>query len=195
MNFAETAIQLMLQEIEKHNLELMARYPNDLLVHDRRVLEMAASPGARLAWVVGHSHTHLVFLGVHPKENEMVTYLTNLCSSDHFYVLTVDPSGCRLKEVSREDFRSLHRTPVPYTRKGTAESFTLYRKDEVVGHVVVRKVGNPIENRFDIEVVKVSDRKSDDSALHIWAEKAVVEVGHSLFVKYEMHWSQAAVVA
>lgn len=196
MNFADIAIQLMLQEIKKHGLELMSRYPNDLLVHDRRMLEMAAFPGARIAWMVGDSHTHLVRLGIHTAENEMVTYLTNLSERDRFYLLTVTQNGCDLKELTRKEFNSLATSnPVAYSRKGTAESFTLYRKDEEVGQVVVRSTGTYMAPRYEVEVVKLSHRKSDEIALHIWSEKAVVAIAHTLFAKYEMRWSHASVVA
>lgn len=195
MNFAAQAIQLMLDEIKKYGLELMTRYPNDLLVHDRKMLEMAAYPGAMVAWMVGHSHTHLVRLGIHAKENEMVSYLTNMSADDRFYLLTVNQEGCKLKERTRDEFIALGRTPIAYKRLGTSESFTLYRKDVKVGHVVVHTKGSLMDRHYEVEVVKHTRDKCDDAALHVWSEKAVVEIAHTLFARFETRWTEAEVVA
>ena len=112
----ERIIEAAKAEIEKYALELLQRYPDDLLVHDRSALEIYAVGGARIGWMVGHSHTHLVPLGIHPGTNQEVTYLTNLANDDRFYEIVISSSGenFTMKEITREDFAGLARTPVRY---------------------------------------------------------------------------------
>lgn len=191
MSFAQQALELMKAEIVKHGLELLQRYPSDLLVHDFRMLERYALPGSTIAWMCGHSHTHMVRLGIHSKENEMVTYLTNMAADDHFYVMKVNSQGCQLKEVDRAGFIALAHEPVPYRRKGEPDNFYLFRGDTHVGSVVVKTEGTFQNRSYTAHVeVKGEAKAFDKVALELWCEKAVTEVAHSLFVNFEIVWPE-----
>lgn len=138
----QSILDVMRAAISKYGLEVLQRYPDDLLVHDKAVLERVAVPGAKIAWMVGHCHTHLVSLGFHPKENLNVEHLTNFGSDDHFFVLSIGQgSHFKMVELDRKSFAALSRTAVPYERKGVASNFWLYRHTVKVGHVAIRQVG------------------------------------------------------
>lgn len=48
-------IDKMAALVQQKGLELLSRYPADLLVHDRRFLQENLVEGVSIAWVVGHS--------------------------------------------------------------------------------------------------------------------------------------------
>lgn len=191
--FVDKVIEAMLGQIQKYGLELMQRYPDDLLKHDRYSLEKHAVPGAKIAWMVGHSHTHLVVLGLHAKENEGVTYLTKLANDDRFYVMSFSGGEqFSLKEVDREGFKLLASTYIPYKREGSASDFWLYRGKERIGHVAVERAGTMMEPHVNAVITPVHGgiSKLDTSALDMWCNKATVEVSHSLFVRSTTTWAE-----
>lgn len=189
--FVDKVIEAMLEKIRQHGLELMQRYPDDLLKHDRYSLEKHAVPGAKIAWMVGHSHTHLVVLGLHAKENECVTYLTNLANDDRFYVISFSGGEqFSLKEVDREGFKLLSGTYIPYKREGSASDFWLLRGNERIGHIAIERTGTMNEPRVEAVITPVSGiSRLDHSALDMWCNKATVEVSHSLFVLSSTTWA------
>lgn len=174
----------------------MQRYPNDLLVHDRAVLENAAHPGAFIAWMVGDSHTHIVSLGVHQKENACVTYLTNLASSDHFYTLRIHADRFELKEIGRKAFGKLNATPVPYQRTGTAESFWLCRHDTRIGHCKITRTGDYQSYKYTAEMSPMPAISAlDKTALQHWASQAITEITQSLFTPCEFVFADPLPIA
>ena len=183
-------IGAMSAEIEKYALELMQRYPNDLLVHDRRMLETFAVPGAQIAWMVGHCHTHLVALGLHAQENKNVSYLTKLASEDRFYLLKVSVSGREfsLTEKSRLEFCALSETRVPYQRDGLACSgFWLTRAGRRLGTVSIKSVGTWAKPSYHVVLTPAAGITALDlAALKLWGDKAVTEEAQTLFVSYEL---------
>lgn len=187
----DKVIEAMLEKIQQHGLELMQRYPDDLLKHDRYSLEKHAVPGAKIAWMVGHSHTHLVVLGLHAKENEGVTYLTNLANDDRFYVISFSGGEqFSLKEVDREGFKLLASTYIPYKREGSASDFWLLHGKERIGHIAIERTGTMNEPRVEAVITPVSGiSRLDHSALDMWCNKATVEVTHSLFVRSSTTWA------
>lgn len=68
----QAIIEAMKNEIAKHKLELLQRYPMDLEL-DMAMLERFAQPGMKIAWMVGDSHTHSAVLGLHQSLNELPT--------------------------------------------------------------------------------------------------------------------------
>ncbi len=188
MNHVDLILTAMLAQIELHGLALMQRYPNDLLLHDRAILERAAHPGAVLGWMVGHSHTHTIPLGLHVEENKYVTYLTNLSSEDRFYVLRVDEkSDFSLKEITREGFRALAVTPVAYHRNGTAQSFWIFKEDDKIGYCSIVSTGEFRARKFIATITLVDGVGAlDIAALYTWVSYSVVEIAGTLFCKYEI---------
>lgn len=188
-NLVNNIIEAMKVAIFSHSLDLLNTYPGDLLVHDRASLMTGAAEGATIAWVVGHSHTHLVHLGFNRKQNESVGYLTNLGSDDRFYVLKIGrDEKLTLREVERTAFAALSTTPILYERKGDVSAFWLYRGSSKLGYVALTRVGNPLQVAATITPV---DGLSDHAkaALLIWCEQACVEMAHSLFVHTEVTWA------
>ena len=179
-------IEAACKEIEKYSLKLLQHYPDDLLVHDRCALEEYAFGGAKIAWMVGHCHTHLVLLGVHPKENYGVTYLTNLANDDRFYEISISPSGSdfTMKEVTREQFVALSKVRVPYTRDGKATGFWLVRDGTRVGTVTSESIGDLCRPAYRSTITPVAGITDQDlSALQMWCQKSVVEAAGTLFVR------------
>ena len=187
----------MLAAIAKYHLEVMQRYPDDLLVHDKAMLERVAVPGARIGWMVGHSHTHLVALGFHPAENLHVTYLTNLAPEDRFYVLNLRHGGSiQMQELDRQGFAALSSTAVSYHRKGDASNFWLYCQNRKIGHVVLKSVGTRQDRRIHATITPKQDISGHERvALGIWCSNAVTEMAGSLFVRSTVTWADAIEIA
>jgi len=198
-NLVDNIIAAMLAEIEKHGLELMQRYPDDLRLHDRRVIARNAVAGGKLAWVVGHSHTHLAVLGIHPDQNEHPTWLTNLANADRFYVLDISATGASfaLKELSREAFRGLANTPIPYNRIGLADAFWLYKNKTRVGTCRTEFKGIVDGRRSYHAFLSVMEGtpKKDKVALENWAAYASNELAGSLFRDLDFTWEPAIELA
>ena len=193
----EAAIQLMLAEIERHGLQVIQRYPDDVLVHDRAVLEQFGHPGSTVAWMVGDLHSHIVPLGIHPLLNKTVTYLTDMASNDRFYTLEFSRSGTVvIKPIDRKVFAELSRASVPYTTKGTTTNFSLYRGTSRLGHCMLTDEGTcaaplmlvTITPRHDIQLI-------DKSALEEWARQGVTQHTGSLFAKSKLHWNESVSLA
>lgn len=186
----QSILNSMASVIQGHNLELLERYPGDLDI-DRQVLEGFAVPGAKLAWVAGHTHSYIVPLGLNLRENFKISYLTNLCKDDRFHVIAVHEGGhFTITEVSRERFISLQMPSVPYHREGGASGFYLNCHQERVGYVELKDKGTWWDDRKIVATVTPVDGISalDRSALEIWCRHAIAEFSRSLFVRQEVTW-------
>ncbi len=193
----QSILESMQAIVKKYGLELLQRYPNDLLVHDKAMLERVAVPGAKIAWMVGHCHTHLVCLGFNPKENMNVEYLTNLGSDDHFFVLTIG-TGNRftMHEVDRKEFIALSSTAVPYQRKGDASNFWLYRQSSKLGHIAIEQVGTWQDRIAKARITPLEGITAHErAALGIWCSYAITEVAGTLFVRSQISFAEPIQVA
>lgn len=187
----QSILNAMTSIIQQHGLELLQRYPDDLLVHDKATLEEYAVPGARIAWMVGHSHTHIVPLGLSAKENDKVTYMTNLANDDRFYIIKVHPGRFTMGELSREQFAALKHTPVMYTREGGVSSFWLKHHKNRVGYIALQNVGTMHQPKVSATITPVSGISAlDRSALEMWCQHAIVELSRTLFVRQEVTWAE-----
>lgn len=193
----EAAIRLMLAEIERHGLEVLKHYPEDVLEHDRAALVESAHPGATIAWMVGDLHSHIVPLGIHPLLNKTVTYLTELAQNDRFYTLTFSNAGTvEITEIDRRVFAELSRLTVPYTTKGTTTNFSLYREGRRLGHYMLFDEGTPAAPYTLVTITPQRDIKPvDKSALQQWARQAVTQHTGTLFAKSEFQWNDAVSLA
>lgn len=186
---AQRIITLLEAKINECGLEVLTRYPADLYKHDRAMLEKHAQHGSKLAWMVGHCHTHFCVLGVHPDENVGVTYLTNLASEDRFFVIHVGMDSARLTEVDRKAFSALATTPIIYRSEGSASDYWLFRKDQRVGHIALEAVGGWQDRSYQVSITPVAGATvADRSALELWASKSVAKVSGSLFTRFTIMW-------
>jgi hypothetical protein len=119
---AQAIMNAMLSMIEKYGFEVVKRYPNDLNI-DKAMLEQVAVHGAKIAWMVGHSHTHLVPLGLNPTQSMNVRYLLNLSNDDRFFVIKVSGERFTMSELKREEFAELDHGAHPYHRNGSVSDF------------------------------------------------------------------------
>lgn len=187
----EAIIEALKKEIIKRNLELLDRHAKDLLVHDRAMFDKFVAPGARFAWMVGHSHTHSAPLGVHSKLNELPTYVTNLANEDVFFTITVGRNAGQfnIEEVSRKHFPELARTPIPFRRIGLASAFWLYKGAARIGSCTIQVEG-PYQAR--IHNVRLSAMagvsRFERAVLEEWARQAVVEMAGTLFARSNVQW-------
>lgn len=188
----DSLITVMRTEIEKHGLELLQRYPNDLLVHDRAVLDWAAVPGMRIAWMVGHSHTHIVPLGLHDEETGMVSCLLNMGRDDRFYLIEVGPSGFVMKEVTRGAFEQLAKEQTRYAMAGSPEGFWLKRRDKSsVGTVEITRKGDWQNTVYRARISPVAGvAEIDKAALCVWCSHAIRKVAGTLFARSEITWAE-----
>ncbi|MDK9702474.1 MAG: hypothetical protein OEL20_04990 [Sulfuritalea sp.] len=188
----QALIDLLQAKIAECGLEVLSRYPDDLLVHDRAMLERHAFPGATLAWMVGHCHTHFCVLGIHPEENVGVTYLTNLAAEDRFFVITVGAGHARLTELDRQAFSALATTPVLYKADGTTTDYWLSRRNGRVGHIALEPVGGWQDRSYRVSITPISGiSEMDRGALQLWGSKSVAKASGSLFTRFEIEWQPA----
>lgn len=188
-------ISAMLSEIEKHGLELMQHYPNDLMIHDKNVLMLQAAAGASIAWTVSDTATHLAPLGLHPESNSHVGYCLNLSSRQRFYRLSISQQSFSLEEISREKYALLETTKVPYSlcRKPAEGTNRLYKGDRVVGDINLVDIGNWHQRSFEVTVVPAEGiTRLDMNALAVWAARIPVDVAGTLFVRTKEVWKDAA---
>lgn len=186
-------IAAMQDIIAKHGLELMQRYPDDLLVCDRAVLEQFALPGAKIGWCVGDSHTHITPLGIHLRENECVTYHLNLASRDRFYLLSVGQGRFTLNEQTRKSYEALANTPVPYAKEGDASSFWVLRHKTRIGHVSLTSIGSCQEPKELARITPIAGISPQDSAALVhWCMYGIREKAHTLFVRSVVEWCEPA---
>lgn len=192
----QSIINAMEVVIGEHNLDLLNRYPSDLYVHDRAALEEYAVDGMKIAWLVGHSHTHLVPLGLHKGANDGVEYLTNLANDDRFYLIKVKQGSFTMSEVNRDMFAALKFTPVLYSREGSAEAFWLKYGKERVGYIALKQVGTMNEPKVHATITPVAGSSAKDrSALQKWCQQSIVELARSLFVQQEVEWADPVRIA
>jgi hypothetical protein len=189
----ESILNGMKTFITKYKLEVLQRYPDDLLVHDKAMLERVAVPDSKIAWMVGHSHTHLVALGFHPVENLNVGYLTHLASEDRFFVLNIGREHqFKLSEVDRIQFAALSATPVHYERRGGSSNFWLYRDRAKLGHVTIEQVCTWQNKKANAAITPIRGiSEHEHAALGIWCSYAITELTGTLFVPSEITWAEA----
>lgn len=188
MKIVENIIAAMLKEVEKHHLELMRRYPLDLIKHDKCKLENLIAPGAKIAWMVGDAHTHMIFLGIHKTENDMIRCLTNLCNNDKFYVLDIKSladDGFNLKELTKEKFTLLANTPIHYSASGFDKySMSVMDGKDLIGGFEIAVEGGWEERIFNCTVrPKENLNKLQSTALKVWASYGVNNASGTLFSK------------
>jgi hypothetical protein len=185
-------LERMQAVITIYGLEVLQRYPDDLLVHDKSMLERFAVPGAKICWMVGHCHTHLVALGFHLVENLNVTYLTNLASEDRFFVLNIGQGhGIKMSAIDRQQFSALSNTPVPYERRGDSSNFWLYRQRNKLGHVAIEQVGTWQDRKCVATITPVAGISAHErAALAVWCSYAITELTGTLFARREIAWAE-----
>lgn len=181
-------IEAMRAEIEKHGLEVMQRYPNDILIHDRNMLLCNAAPGSRFAWTVHDTSSHLAVLGIHPDLNSDINAFVNHSDRQRFYELRVNHGSFSLNEIDERAFLSLRHVSVPYHSTGRG-SFRLLRGDTVVGHVRLDDVGNWQDRRYKVTITPDAQATARDLvALDAWSVRETVRLAGTLFVRSTMDW-------
>lgn len=138
--YAQTILNKMTDIVRLGGLELLQRYPDDLLVHDLSYLRRYARPGAVLAWVVGDCHTHLTTLGFTKGDTELVSALTNLASKDRFFRIRCNAGGAVFEQLTREAFGALASTPVPFQVGNIIDGIQLWRHETLVGSALIRRL-------------------------------------------------------
>lgn len=189
----DAIINAMLSLVDKHGLTLMKRYPRDLLVHDRAVLERIAVPGGSAAWLVGHSHTHLVPLGIHRESSALLGHLKGIIDrDDRFYRIDFGrgQEGFSFHEIDRDQFIAMQSRPIAYQRTGYGPDFKLYSGERYVGHCDI-KCTDRRTHQYEAHITPALDAsKLDRAALYEWVGQEVVAHGGTLFSKWTNHWHE-----
>ncbi|MDP1870225.1 MAG: hypothetical protein Q8K61_01230 [Gallionella sp.] len=184
---ADIIIEQMHRMIEQNKLELVRRHAKDLVLHDLVLLTKLNDSKAVLAWCVGHSHSHLVVLGIHPAENSMVYTHVRLASEDKFYKLTLKAAAdfC-LQETTRLDYPELGNTPVPYSMSGTKLEFTFFKAGAPLAHITIKplQIGGKWQYHVQYRPINVMT-EIDRYAAEVWAHKSIASFAQSVF--YHVH--------
>lgn len=182
--------------IAEHKIDLLKHYPDDLNVHDRRILERYMMPGATLAWVVGHTHTHLVPLGIHPKQNDMVKCFTHLSRSDHFFLIKFGANGdFNITQLNRDVFEALSSHPIAYAVQACGPDFTLLKRDKTIGRFHLQVLPYALDTANPRRKVTFSPAPGisdfERTVLALWGEEAARESAGSHFTHVEVEWPAA----
>lgn len=193
----DVLINHMVGIVHQHQFTLLDRYPRDLLVHDRNVLERVAVSGASVAWTVGHSHTHIAQIGVHSEANVCIGYyVANASSDDRFYRIDfgIGEQGFKFTELDRAGFLALKNSPVPFQRSSYGPSFDLLKKDRKVGHCLFKCL-DPITHQYEAHISPAADATPlDRAALYEWTTQAICSHG-TLFAKWSVEWHETTHLA
>lgn len=193
----DALINHMVAIVHQHQFTLLDRYPRDLLVHDRAVLERIAVPGASVAWVVGHCHTHITQIGVHREANAHVGYYLNAASSDdRFYRIDfgTGAQGFKFTELDRVGFMALKNSAVAYEQSEYGPRFDLIKNGRKVGHCHYKCL-DPITHQYEAHMSPASGAtKLDRTALYEWVVQAIYSHG-TLFANWTAHWHEATQIA
>jgi len=192
MNIIQSILNLMSAQIEKYGLELMQHYPNDLLVHDKAILERIAVPGAHFAWMVGNSHTHLVPLGLHAEETKMVEYLTNMASDDRFYECKISHGGdFSMKEIDRNAFAALSTTRIQYQSVGSKNGFWVMQGKQKVGYIDLKMVVESQHRHVKAVITPVAGISPlSKAALETWCSYGVIHLAGTFFIQSSLDWAE-----
>lgn len=192
MNQHQAILQFMVEQINKHGLQILQNYPDDVYKHDLNYLKDFAVPGMQFGWVVGHTHTHIVALGLHQVQNELVHAFTNLSSSDRFYHLVIGKdSTFTAKELSRDAFSSLSSVKIQYHAEGECdESFILKRGDSRIALCQTRISGSVFTERVKLGKYKALTSlplpQEDEVAVKLWIATKLNHLAGSLFGRTEI---------
>lgn len=183
----------MINIINSKGLNLLQTYPDDLLKHDRACLEQAAYPKTKIAWMVGHTHTHIFPLGIHEEMNEGVTWVTNLCNDDCFFMIIIDQNGKAIfKEQTRADFEGLARTKIPFAKSHPGDAYWLTENGCNIGHINVVIEGGFAERKGKATITPVQGISSYQKfVLQTWANYEINQRSGSLFTPREVEWAHA----
>jgi hypothetical protein len=187
--YAQAALRQMVDVVKQHRLELLQRYPDDLMISDLGYLKRYARPGVVFAWCVGDCHSHLTMLGFTKADTELVSALTNLANNDRFFRIRCLSDDVVLDALSREQFSALATTPVPYQVKNTTEGITFWRHDEPIGAALIRRLlPEPQQSNASYEAIitpKYGVTEVDLAAFEAATCRRIHELG-SLFAFYNI---------
>jgi hypothetical protein len=184
-------VNAMTVEVDKYGLRLMQHYPDDLLVHDRKLLDQMAQPCAHLALVIGDTHTHIVAVGIHPRENESIDCLLALAATDRFYDIRIAADGATfdMREIGREAFSELRDIMPHYARHGETGDCWLVRDDTRIGQIRVQPA--PPSSKVTFVYTLTPTREAtplDRYALEVWAGYDARAMAQSLLFTNIVEW-------
>lgn len=191
-NRTDRLIAAMISLVQSHGFQLMQTYPNDLLIHDRRVLEKFEGHSGVLAWCLGDTHTHMCALGIHPDENIAVTYYLNLGSRDRFYKIVLNGSeDFKIVEQTPEQFRNLQQTKISYTKAGDDLSFTCSYKDTPIAQCHITIHGSFRERNYVAQMKALKPLSIvDKMSVEYFAYHAIRNYSGTLFFKADSLWEE-----
>ena len=175
--------------IEHNKLEVLTRYPNDLLVHDRNQFEKLGVPGMRFGWKADHSSTHLITIGVHPKEMELIPTLANLTSASKYLEIFIPYVGpVQYTEHTAKTFAQLANKEVPFHKVGDPADFVVYRGNQRLGRIALNNLGYLEGNTTRTFEANFYEDSNDGFANNIpvfqlWAEHGITALAGTLFAK------------
>lgn len=182
---AQQAIDAMRSIVSRHSIEITKHYPEDLEC-DADHLSKRCCPGLSFGWCIGHYHSHLVLLGLHPSASDTLS-LSRLSSEDLYWHFTFSGTGrMRVRQLSRETFGQLGRnTPIPYrSRALNAQTFALQNDNKSVAEITLRSVGSVCRPVVDASIVHLPNASEKDSvAAVVWAHREAARLVGTLFVR------------
>lgn len=186
-NRSEKIIEAMSKLAANQIGKLMKRYPDDVAVHDRRILDELENAVCEIAWVVGDSHTHMAVLGVSEEQNQMVNCFAWLANDDAYFRLSLLANNqFRLTALDRAAFEKLSSTKIEFLRAGNNHNFTLLKNALPIAAVSIESKGNWETRSFKIQIRPISDLSAfDRHAILEWTRWSIGQATGSLFFNAE----------
>lgn len=153
-------------------------------MHDKRVLADLGEASATLGWCVGDSHTHIVILGLHPDENDVIDYLSKLSRNDKLYkIVLTGKEDFKLTQLDNSQFLELKLTKVPFSKQGDALNFRLFKDQKPIFDIAITVTGGYQTRKFSIEYQPLTTTSLvfDKVAAEYWAFNSIKTYTNSLF--------------
>lgn len=180
-------IDTMVEQVKIHGLELLSRYPNDLLVHDRAFLQDNLVEGLSIAWVVGHSHTHCALVGISEEQSDLIWHLSALSEDDIFYRIDIKRGQAKLKQLSRAEFSDLSKIKPAYTAVFDWR-FEVKRNGKRVGFVEIEPHGTYDSRAYEATIKPDADATAKDIiGLKVMTKRGIARQHGSLFWRGNIH--------
>lgn len=183
--------------VEANQFKVYNLYSSDFVV-DEQIVHALENSVCSFGWVVGNAHTHLTVLGIHEDMNERVSYFLNLDSSDKFYVFNLRANNeFDFKEVTRDEFASLQKTPIEYSSsiQSTALSwykdsacFSLKKNQLEIAKIAIAHKFVDDKRKFEVKIHPMSKMLSslDVYAATNWAQNVCIKTARSFFVAVDI---------
>jgi hypothetical protein len=142
--------------------------------------------------VRGQYHTHIVFLGLEPENNEMVHCFTNLSAGDKFYLIKIGQSDYSFQGGGSQAVRRPRQYQNPVPHAGYGERFHAVQRFMSSCSLRHQRHGSYENVVFKSKITAFESlHKLDRYAVELWCNRKISEASGSVFSKRELDWQES----